>query len=95
MEIDQRWLIDLAADRTPFICQAQSLNIFLPADVHKRDLHQLHMMAWKRGVKSMYYLRSKSLQRAESEVTATTSPNFKAFQPQPANIDYEECVACQ
>ncbi|MEO8558813.1 MAG: ribonucleotide-diphosphate reductase subunit alpha, partial [Rhodospirillales bacterium] len=63
--IDQRWLIEHAADRAPFICQAQSLNIFLPADVHKRDLHQIHMMAWKRGVKSLYYLRSKSLQRAE------------------------------
>ena len=50
-ELDQRWLIEHAADRTPFICQSQSLNIFLPADVHKRDLHQIHMMAWKRGVK--------------------------------------------
>ncbi len=65
-EIDQRWLIEHAADRAPEICQAQSLNIFLPANVHKRDLHQLHLMAWKRGVKSLYYLRSKSIQRAES-----------------------------
>lgn len=64
-EIDQRWLIEHAADRAPFICQAQSLNIFLPADVHKRDLHQIHMMAWKRGVKSLYYCRSMSIQRAE------------------------------
>ena len=65
-EIDQRWLIEHAADRTPYICQSQSLNIFLPADVHKRDLHQIHMMAWKRGVKSLYYCRSLSIQRAES-----------------------------
>lgn len=64
-ELDQRWLIDLAADRTPYVCQAQSLNVFLPADVHKRDLHQLHFTAWKKGVKSLYYCRSKSLQRAE------------------------------
>lgn len=64
-ELDQRWLIELAADRTPMITQAQSLNIFLPADVHKRDLHQIHMMAWKRGVKSLYYCRSKSMQRAD------------------------------
>jgi len=59
-------LIELAADRTPFVCQAQSLNVFLPADVHKRDLHQIHFQAWKKGVKSLYYCRSKSLQRAES-----------------------------
>ena len=64
-ELDQRWLIELAADRTPFICQAQSLNIFLPADVHKRDLHLIHFTAWKKGVKSLYYCRSKSVQRAE------------------------------
>lgn len=65
-EIDQRWLIELAADRSPFICQAQSLNVFLPADVHKRDLHQIHYQAWKKGVKSLYYCRSKSIQRAEA-----------------------------
>jgi len=66
IEIDQRWLVEHAADRTPFICQSQSLNLFLPADVHKRDLHQIHMMAWKRGVKSLYYCRSLSIQRAEA-----------------------------
>jgi len=64
-ELDQRWLIEHAADRTPYICQSQSLNIFLPADVHKRDLHQIHMMAWKRGVKTLYYCRSLSIQRAD------------------------------
>jgi ribonucleoside-diphosphate reductase alpha chain len=53
-EIDQRWLIEHAADRTPYICQAQSLNLFLPANVHKRDLHGLHFEAWKKGVKSLY-----------------------------------------
>lgn len=69
-EIDQRWVIELAADRAPFICQAQSLNVFLPANVHKRDLHQIHFQAWKKGVKSMYYCRSRSVQRAESSGTA-------------------------
>ena len=63
-EIDQRWIIELAADRTPLICQAQSLNIFIPGDVDKWDLHMLHWMAWERGVKSLYYCRSKSVQRA-------------------------------
>ncbi len=64
-ELDQRWVIDLAADRSPSICQAQSLNIFLAADVHKRDLHQIHFQAWKKGVKSLYYCRSMSIQRAD------------------------------
>ncbi|MEJ0062127.1 MAG: ribonucleoside-diphosphate reductase subunit alpha [Alphaproteobacteria bacterium] len=65
-ELDQRWLIELAADRTPYICQAQSLNVFLAADVHKKELHRIHFAAWKKGVKSLYYCRSKSLQRAEA-----------------------------
>jgi ribonucleoside-diphosphate reductase alpha chain len=64
-ELDQRWVIDLAADRTPLISQAQSVNVFLPADIHKRDLHQIHFSAWKKGMKSLYYCRSKSIQRAE------------------------------
>lgn len=68
-EIDQRWVIDLSADRTPYVCQAQSLNIFIPADIHKRDLHMLHFMAWKKGLKSMYYARSKSIQRADKVST--------------------------
>ncbi|MFN5351926.1 MAG: ribonucleoside-diphosphate reductase subunit alpha [Alphaproteobacteria bacterium] len=64
-EIDQFWLVEHAADRTPYITQAQSLNLFMPADVHKKQLHDVHMMAWKKGVKSLYYCRSTSLQRAE------------------------------
>jgi len=63
-EIDQRWLIELAADRAPYIDQAQSLNLFIPADVEKWDLLMLHFRAWELGVKSLYYLRSKSIQRA-------------------------------
>jgi ribonucleoside-diphosphate reductase alpha chain len=96
-EIDQRWLIEHAADRTPFICQSQSLNIFLPGDVHKRDLHQIHMMAWKRGVKSLYYLRSRSVQRAESDVTKDIIGAAPKADPA-AKVEsgaYEECLACQ
>jgi ribonucleoside-diphosphate reductase alpha chain len=63
-ELDQRWVIELAADRTPYICQGQSVNIFIPGDVDKWDLHMLHWSAWEKGVKSLYYCRSKSLQRA-------------------------------
>ena len=65
-ELDQRWIIEHAADRTPFICQSQSVNIFVPADVNKRDLHQMHYLAWKKGVKSLYYCRSMSIQRADA-----------------------------
>jgi ribonucleoside-diphosphate reductase alpha chain len=65
-ELDQRWIIEHAADRAPFVCQSQSVNVFLPANVHKRDLHQIHFMAWKKGVKSLYYCRSLSLARADT-----------------------------
>ena len=58
-EIDQRWLIELAADRTPYIDQATSLNLFIPADVDKWDLLMLHYRAWELGIKRLYYLRSK------------------------------------
>ncbi len=99
-EIDQRYLIELAGDRTPYVCQAQSLNIFLKPDVHKRDLHNIHFSAWKKGIKSLYYLRSMSLQRAE----VVTQDNIKVpikgkinenEKPQDNFIDYEECLSCQ
>ncbi len=69
-ELDQRWLIELAADRAPSICQSQSLNVFLPADVHKKTLHNIHFDAWKKGVKTMYYCRSRSIQRADMASTS-------------------------
>jgi ribonucleoside-diphosphate reductase alpha chain len=109
-EIDQRWLIEHAADRTPFICQSQSLNVFLPADVHKRDLHQIHMMAWKRGVKSLYYCRSLSIQRADVVSgdalaigdQALGMPKVDGTRPLPLGTpkqgeltNYEECLSCQ
>lgn len=98
-ELDQRWLIELAADRAPEICQAQSLNLFVPGDVNKWDLHMLHWSAWERGVKSLYYLRSKSVQRAafagadtkeEQEIDPNQPDLFSA-----ARTDYDECLACQ
>ena len=67
-ELDQRWIVDLAADRAPYICQSQSVNVFLPADVHKKTLHDIHYRAWKRGCKTLYYCRSRSIQRAESDL---------------------------
>lgn len=87
-EIDQRWLIELAGDRAGMIDQAQSLNVFLPANIHKRDLHQVHFQAWKRGVKSLYYCRSLSIQRAERDESKFAAP------PAETN-DFEECLSCQ
>ena len=60
-EIDQFEIIKQAADRTPFICQAQSLNLFVPPDIDGEELVRLHLAAWHNGVKSLYYLRSTSL----------------------------------
>ncbi|MAM33857.1 MAG: ribonucleoside-diphosphate reductase subunit alpha [Micavibrio sp.] len=95
-EMDQRWLIEHAGDRTPFVCQAQSLNVFLPANVHKKDLHQIHFDAWKKGVKSLYYCRSKSIQRAESHASWQRTKGTEPMQGELAEENkYEECLACQ
>ena len=102
-ELDQRWVIEHAADRTPYVCQSQSVNLFLAADVHKRDLHQIHFMAWKRGLKSLYYCRSLSIQRADnvSEKVVRPTALLDADAPKPVPVvaavstDYEECLACQ
>jgi ribonucleoside-diphosphate reductase alpha chain len=91
-EIDQRWVIELAADRTPDICQSQSVNVFLAGDVEKWDLHMLHFTAWERGCKSLYYLRSKSVQRASHAGGETLAAADFSGQ---AKTDYEECLACQ
>jgi ribonucleoside-diphosphate reductase alpha chain len=93
-ELDQRWVIELAADRTPEICQSQSLNVFLPGDVDKWDLHMLHYQAWERGVKSLYYLRSKSVQRASFAGAETAAEVIDSGMTTP-KTDYEECLACQ
>jgi len=94
-EIDQRWLLELAGDRAPFIDQAQSLNLFIPADVEKWDLLMLHFRAWELGIKSLYYLRSKSIQRAgfAGGVEADNTPDLKQIELEAK--DYDECLACQ
>ncbi len=95
-EIDQRWLLEFAADRTPYIDQAQSLNLYIPADVDKWDLMMLHFQAWERGIKSLYYLRSKSVQRAgfAGGVEADNTPEAPKFAIG-ETTDYDECLACQ
>ena len=99
-EIDQRWIIELGADRTPHISQAQSINVFIPADIHKKELHDIHFQAWKKGLKSLYYCRSKSIQRAEN-VTAGSSTDVtknvysKDNESNNKDNNYEECLSCQ
>ena len=95
-EIDQRWLLEFAADRTPFIDQAQSLNLYIPADVDKWDLMMLHYQAWEKGIKSLYYLRSKSVQRAGFAGGVEADNTVEApIMELAAQTDYEECLACQ
>ena len=100
-ELNQKWIVELGADRTPHISQAQSINLFLPADVHKKELHQIHFQAWKKGLKSLYYCRSKSIQRAEN-INNNSSTNIEnnvykndQNQRKESEIEYDECLSCQ
>jgi ribonucleoside-diphosphate reductase alpha chain len=90
-ETNPRWCLEHAGDRTPYICQAQSLNLFVPPDIDKYDLLMLHMEAWERGIKSLYYLRSFSIQSADA--TDGAERTVKSFRPV-EKIDYTECLAC-
>jgi len=103
-EIDQNWLIDLAADRTPLISQSQSLNIFLPGDVSKQLLHDIHFRAWRKGIKGQYYNRSTSIQRADKVSHQVEQvDDFKEIEEQERLVanpsssvrEYDECLACQ
>ena len=90
-EIDQRWLIDLAADRQRFIDQGQSLNLFFAPNVSIPYLHACHFMAWKRGLKSLYYCRSDKLRKADrvgvqAKVSALRLDTL---------VDTSTCLACE
>ena len=89
VEIDQRWIIEMAAERQEHICQSQSLNVFFPANVSKQELHAIHMMAWKRGVKTLYYLRSEAIKRAET--VSDEVLRQRIFE----SMDEEGCLACE
>ncbi|SVD81413.1 uncharacterized protein METZ01_LOCUS434267 [marine metagenome] len=100
-ELNQKWVVELGADRTPHVSQAQSINLFLPADVHKKELHEIHFQAWKKGLKSLYYCRSKSIQRAENinnnssisvENNVYKNDSDKGQEPE---MEYDECLSCQ
>lgn len=87
VEIDQRWLVQHAADRQQYICQSQSLNLFFPANVSKQELHNIHLMAWTSRVKTLYYLRSEAVRRADV-ISEKALRNYV--------FDFEEgCIACE
>jgi ribonucleoside-diphosphate reductase alpha chain len=92
-ELDQRWVIAHAANRAPLIDQAASNNIYLPGNVSVWDLHHIHFQAWEKGLKSLYYCRSRSVQRAENV------GHMAGEMPQPEQasrtVDYDECLSCQ
>ena len=95
-EIDQRWIVEMAADRTSYICQSQSINLYLSADIDKWDLMMLHWKAWELGIKSLYYCRSKSIQRASyAGVEADNTKQWPSKNIVEEKTDYEECLSCQ
>ena len=99
-EIDQRWIIELASDRQEYICQAQSLNIFVPGNVSKKYLHDIHFQAWQKKLKSLYYCRSTSIQRADKvsnkgEINQIFEKKSASSQEEPTAEKYEECLSCQ
>lgn len=91
-EVNPIWAIEHAADRLPYIDQSQSLNLFIRPDIDKRTLLKLHMLAHKRGIKTLYYLRSYSL--ADADASDGSKREMKAWKPE-ADIDYAECLSCQ
>ena len=86
-EIDQRWIVEHAGSRTEYIDQGQSVNLFVPGDSHVQYISDLHMLAWKKGLKSLYYLRSTNPNRA---TTASKDRQTIATTPM-----YDECLSCQ
>jgi ribonucleoside-diphosphate reductase alpha chain len=101
-EIDQRWIIEHAADRTPLIDQSQSVNVFLPGNVHKKVLHDVHFDAWKKGVKSLYYCRSLAVHRAQKVSAGSGMAGSVTGAKKQAPVAlvqeataYEVCESCQ
>ena len=94
MEIDQRWLIEHAADRQVFIDQAQSLNLFFRPDVNIKYLHAIHYLAWKQGLKTLYYCRSEKLGKADKVSKRIERQVINEIDMQ-ALIDDETCIACE
>jgi ribonucleoside-diphosphate reductase alpha chain len=94
MEIDQRWVIELAADRQLYIDQAQSLNLFFRPDAHIKYIHAIHFMAWKKGLKTLYYCRSEKLAKADKvskKIERQVIKELDMVQVAQGN----DCIACE
>ena len=94
MEIDQRWVIDLAADRQHYIDQAQSLNLFFRPDAHIKYIHAIHFMAWKKGIKTMYYCRSEKIGKADKVSKRVEREVIKELDMAQIALG-NDCIACE
>jgi len=94
MEIDQRWVIDLAADRQAYIDQAQSLNLFFRPDAHIKYIHAIHFMAWKKGLKTLYYCRSEKIGKAD-KVSKRIERNVIKELDMTQIAQGNDCIACE
>ena len=93
MEIDQRWLIEHAADRQEFIDQAQSLNLFFRPDTNIAYLHAVHFLAWKSGLKTLYYCRSEKLGKADKVSKRIEREIIQELDMK--DIADGDCIACE
>jgi len=94
MEIDQRWVVEHAADRQGYIDQAQSLNLFFRPDVNVKYLHAVHFMAWKQGLKTLYYCRSEKIGKADKVAKKIEREVIKELDMK-ALVEGETCLACE
>ena len=94
MEIDQRWLVQHAADRQQYIDQAQSLNLFFRPDVHIKYLHAIHFMAWKKGLKTLYYCRSEKIGKADKVAKKIEREVIKEIDMTQI-AQGNDCIACE
>jgi ribonucleoside-diphosphate reductase alpha chain len=94
MEIDQRWIVEHAADRQKYIDQAQSINLFFRPDVNVKYLHACHFLAWKQGLKTLYYCRSEKLAKAD-KVSKKIERNIIQEIDLKSIADGNECLACE
>ena len=95
MEIDQRWLVELAADRQEFIDQGQSVNLFFQPNTTIAYLHAVHFMAWKQGLKSLYYLRSDKVRKADKVGAQVKRQRIEETIDMTAIANGETCLACE
>jgi len=95
MEIDQRWLVELAADRQKYIDQGQSINLFFHANVSIKYLHAIHFLAWKSGLKSLYYLRSEKVRKADKVGAQIKRQKIEDDIDLKQVAEGETCLACE